>query len=129
MSASAASPPASDWATSIAAASSGRSIRFQAFTAASDARSMNSSMLGSRPHATTRDTASAAAGAEANRAATVRGAWAAGRSDRVASVITPSVPSLPMNSLVRSYPATPFAVRRPVRRTSPEASTTSRPST
>ena len=43
--------------------------------------------------------------------------------------MTPRVPSEPTISRVRSYPATPLTVRRPVRSTSPEASTTSSPST
>ncbi len=74
-------------------------------------------------------TVAPASRAEAKSAAPVRGRPAAGRSASVASVMIPSVPSLPTNSRVRSYPATPLTVRRPVRSTSPEASTTSSPST
>src|SRR5262245_12279165 len=62
-------------------------------------------------------------------AAAVNAASGAGRNANVASVTTPSVPSEPTNSRVKSYPATPFAARRPVRTTSPDASTTSSPRT
>ena len=64
-----------------------------------------------------------------NVAAAVNAASGAGRSASVASVTTPSVPSDPTINRVRSYPATPFADRRPVRTTSPDASTTSSPRT
>jgi hypothetical protein len=42
-------------------------------------------------------------------------------------VTIPSVPSLPISSWVRSSPATPLIVRRPVSNTVPSASTTSSP--
>ena len=45
------------------------------------------------------------------------------------SVMTPSVPSLPMNSRVRSYPVAALRTRPPVRTTRPSAITTVRPST
>ena len=47
-------------------------------------------------------TASAASRVLSNNAAIVCGCWALGRSISVASVITPSVPSLPTNNRVRS---------------------------
>src|SRR6266704_440989 len=62
-------------------------------------------------------------------ATVVGGAAGRGRSRKVADVITPRVPSDPTIRLVRSYPATPLIVRRPVRSTRPSASTTSSPST
>src|SRR4051794_6426385 len=86
---------------------------------------MNSSSDGPTPEAMIRATAASAEVAEAQTAALVRAAPGAGRSARVTSGVTPSVPSDPTMSRVRSYPATPLAVRRPVRRTSPSASTTS----
>ena len=51
-----------------------------------------------------------------------------GRIRKVADVITPRVPSDPMNSEVRSYPATSLRAPLPVRSTVPSARTTSRPS-
>lgn len=84
---------------------------------------------GERPWAAIRATASPAAPVEPKTATRVSDAAGAGRSATVTSVITPRVPSEPTKSRVRSYPATPLAVRRPVRSTSPEASTTSSPST
>ncbi len=51
-----------------------------------------------------------------------------GRSRTVASTITPSVPSEPVNRAVRSYPVTPLTVRRPGARSRPSASTTLSPS-
>ena len=47
----------------------------------------------------------------------------------VISVITASVPSDPVSSRVRSYPATSFHSRPPVRITSPVGSTASTPRT
>jgi hypothetical protein len=47
----------------------------------------------------------------------------------VTSVITPSVPSEPTKSRVRSYPDADFRARVPVRMIRPSASTTVRPST
>jgi hypothetical protein len=47
----------------------------------------------------------------------------------VIPTITPRVPSEPVISAVRSYPATPLKVRWPVETRVPSASTTSRAST
>ena len=74
-------------------------------------------------------TAVPAAAVEPKTATMVSDSSGTGRSATVTSVITPRVPSAPTKSRVRSYPATPLAVRRPVRSTSPEASTTSSPRT
>src|SRR6476659_7086003 len=84
---------------------------------------------GTSPARIAADTAAPALSVSANAATMVHGANGLGRSARVASVMMPRVPSEPTISVGRSYPATPFTVRRPVRNTSPEASTTSRPST
>lgn len=74
-------------------------------------------------------TASQAAAAESNSAASTSCAGGCGRSARTALTTMPRLPSEPTNSLVRSYPATPLAVRRPVLSSRPSARTTSRPST
>jgi hypothetical protein len=71
-------------------------------------------------------TAAHAAATSVKVAAAVNGVPAFGRRASVTSVTTPSVPSEPTNRWVRSYPATPFAVGRPVRITDPSARTTSR---
>lgn len=57
---------------------------------------------GMRPSRATCATAVPAFSVESNPATSVPGACGRGRSARIASVMTPSVPSLPMNSLVRS---------------------------
>ncbi len=61
----------------------------------------------------------------------VAAATASGRgcSSSVISAMTPSVPSLPTSSRVRSYPALLFFARVPVRTISPLARTTSSAST
>ena len=69
-------------------------------------------------------TACAAASTESNDATTVLATCCGGSSRSVTSVITPSVPSLPTNSLVSESPATSLR-RGPPRRTAvPSASTT-----
>jgi hypothetical protein len=57
---------------------------------------------GTMPSRTIRLTASPAVATEENAATIVPGAWGSGRNASVACVITPSVPSLPTNNLVRS---------------------------
>src|SRR5438874_378215 len=90
---------------------------------------MSSSRLGRQPAAVIASTADPAAATVWNTATIVSDGSGAGRSLTVIFVITPSVPSEPTNRPVRSYPATPLAVRRPQVSTSPSASTTSSPST
>ncbi len=68
-------------------------------------------------------TAPAAASSSGNKARSVSTRRGSGMSFSVASVITASVPSLPTRRWVRSYPATPFQLRWPVRTTVPSAST------
>lgn len=75
---------------------------FQSSMAWSMVRSISSSRDGRMPDLMMAKTASAAARGEANEAATVAGAPVAGRSRRVALVITASVPSEPTSSPVRS---------------------------
>ena len=92
------------------------------------AESMNSSIDG-RILPVIVTTACAAASTESNVATTVLATCCGGSSRRVTSVITPSVPSLPTNSLVSDSPATSLR-RGPPRRTAvPSASTTCSPST
>src|SRR5690606_6447004 len=61
-----------------------------------------------------------------NVANAVNAGSGAGTSRVTTFVTTPRVPSDPTTSPVRSRPVTPFAVRWPVRMTSPPGSTTSR---
>ena len=103
--------------------------RYEA-TLASPAASMSSITAGRMRAAVTAADAAAAASTPGNAAATVTTSpGTTGRSRTVASTITPSVPSEPVISAVRSYPVTPFTVRCPVRRSRPSASTTASPST
>lgn len=76
-----------------------------------------------------RHTASQAAAPDANSAASTSCRGGCGLRARTARTTMPSEPSEPTNRRVRSYPATPFAVRRPVVIRRPSASTTSRPRT
>ena len=76
-----------------------------------------------------RHTASQAAAPEANSAASTSGSGGCGFRARVARTTIPSEPSEPTKRRVMSYPATPFAVRRPVDMSRPSARTTSRPRT
>lgn len=76
-----------------------------------------------------RTTASQAARADPNSAASTNCWGGCGLSARIARTTMPSDPSDPTKRRVRSYPATPFAVRRPVDMSRPSASTTSRPRT
>ncbi len=93
-------------------------------------RSISSSRLGPTPSRVTAATASPAARREGKVPTTVTGSTRGrGRSRTVALVTIPSAPSEPTNRPVRSSPATPLTVRRPVMMTLPSASTTSRPST
>jgi hypothetical protein len=71
-------------------------------------------------------TASATDGKEQIAADTASGS---GYRRSVTSVMMPSVPSLPTNSRVRSYPADDLRARVPVRTASPPAVTTSSDST
>src|SRR5690606_8680056 len=121
--------PVSAAASSSAAASVRSPIGRYASIAARWVRSTSSNRLGVQPAALIAATAAPAAAVVSNTATRVRELAAAGRSASVISVITPRVPSEPTNSRVRSYPATPLAVRRPVRSTEPSANTTSSPST
>jgi hypothetical protein len=88
-----------------------------------------SSRAAGRTDATTEVTARPASTTSANVATTVATGGGSGRRRSVASVITPSVPSDPTNSRLRSYPATSLIVRPPRRSARPSARTTSRPST
>ncbi len=76
-----------------------------------------------------RHTASLAAAPEANSAASTSCSGGLGRSARTARTTMPREPSEPTKSRVRSYPATPLTVRRPVESSRPSARTTSRPRT
>ncbi|CFR76268.1 Uncharacterised protein [Mycobacterium tuberculosis] len=112
----------------MAAASRSRSIRKVSSTALIATESMNSSIAGrSRP--VTPSTASTAACTEPKLATTMLDAFCAGSSRNVTSVMTPSVPSLPTNSLVRESPATSLSRGPPSRTAVPLASTTCMPST
>ena len=83
-------------------------------TARMQASSGNSKAAGCSPLLVHRATACPAATRVSKAPTTVRGgAVSAGRRRSVISVRTPSVPSEPTNRLTRSYPATPFVVRRP----------------
>ena len=62
-------------------------------------------------------------------ARTVRVVSGSGSNFNVASVMMPSIPSLPQMSPVRSKPTTFLLVAPPVRTISPVGSTTSRPNT
>ena len=100
----AASPPESDWHSSSAAqpVPAPSSVFRCASTASIDVASMISISDGTMPSRTIRLTAAPAAATAENAATIVPGACGSGRSASVAWVITPSVPSLPMNSFVRS---------------------------
>ena len=74
-------------------------------------------------------TAAQASASRGNAANAVNCAAGLGISRTVTSVTTPSVPSDPMKSRLRSYPATSLIVRPPRRSTCPPASTTSNPRT
>ena len=115
-------------ATIIAAALRSRPICSLSSTALIDAASMNSSIDG-RILPVMVTTASAAASTESNVATTVHATCCGGSSRNVTSVITPSVPSLPTNSLVSDNPATSLSRGPPRRTTVPSASTTCSPST
>ena len=73
--------------------------------------------------------AAAACSTSSKYAAMVTVSMGLGCRRTVADTITPRVPSEPVNKLVRSRPATPLAVRRPVWINRPSASTTLRPRT
>src|SRR6516162_3870877 len=107
-------PRSSDPATSIAAAPRSRSIRKVSSTALIATESMNSSIEG-RSRATTPSTASTAAVTDPNVATTTLDVFCAGSSRSVTSVMTPSVPSLPTNSLVSERPATSLSRGPPSR--------------
>ncbi len=127
---SAAGSGRSVWASSSAAAFSGSPACFHVLTACRQTLSISSKADGWSPRAVTRATASPAAASVSKNPTTVRGVPVrSGRSRTVTSVITPRVPSEPTIRPARSYPATPFAVRRPTRTTSPAAVTTSSAST
>lgn len=98
-------------------------------TARTVVRSISSSRDGVWPRSMIWQMASQAADAEANSAARTSCWGGAGFSARTAFTTMPRLPSEPTNSRVRSYPATPLAVRRPVVSSRPSARTTSRPST
>ena len=89
-------------------------------------RSMNSRALGVMPARNTALTASHARAALSNGTSIRREALGLGSNRNTALVMMPSVPSLPTNRRVRSYPVAFFNVFAPVRITSPLASTTSR---
>ncbi|CAB5002158.1 unannotated protein [freshwater metagenome] len=113
---------------SIASADVSSPIGRQFSTAVIVARSMTSSMLGVS-RLMIPSTALPAENRSGKTATAVVGGGGSGRSRRRAIVTMPSVPSLPTMRPARSYPATPFTVRRPSRVMRPSASTTSRPST
>ncbi|KIX76488.1 hypothetical protein SF12_18555 [Streptomyces sp. MBRL 601] len=126
---SAAGSGVSKAASSSASVVSGRPMRAIALTARTVVRSMSSSRDGVCPSAMIRQTASPAAAAEGNSAASASCLGGRGLRARTALTTTPRLPSEPTKSRVRSYPATPLAVRRPVVRRRPSARTTSRPRT
>ena len=87
-------------------------------------------IAGCTPEAVTAADASAAARTSGKVAAIVHTSpGTRRRSFRVAPTMTPSVPSEPITSEVRSRPVTPFTVRWPRRSSRPSASTRSTPST
>jgi hypothetical protein len=106
-------------------ASTDRPMFFQASTASRQVRSTSSSAATGTPAARTACTADPASTAEPKNPATVRAGAGVGLSRTVTSVTMPRVPSEPTMSPTRSRPATPLAVRRPIRTSSPEAVTTS----
>src|SRR5438445_821981 len=85
--------------------------------------SSSSQARGSRPAPKIFCTASAAASSSGKKARSVATDRGNGITFNVAWTITASVPSLPTRSCVRSYPATPFQLRCPVRISSPVGST------
>ncbi|SKU20651.1 Uncharacterised protein [Mycobacteroides abscessus subsp. abscessus] len=121
-------PRSSERATSMAPAARSRPIFSLSSTALIATESMNSSIDG-RICAVIAKTASVASCTDEKVATTVHGVGWEGSRRRVTSVITPSVPSLPTNNLVRLKPATSFRRGPPSLRTVPSASTTCMPST
>lgn len=107
----------------------GSPMRASLFTAWTVVRSISSSSDGVWPRSMIAQTAAQAAAAEGNSAASASCAGGCGLRASTALTTMPRLPSEPTKSLVRSYPATPLAVRRPVVRRRPSARTTSRPRT
>jgi hypothetical protein len=126
---SAAGSRVSKAARSRASVDSGRPMFAMSLTAFTVVRSISSRRDGTWPPSMIRQTASQAAAAEANSAASTSCWGGCGFRARVARTTMPSEPSEPTRRRVRSYPATPFAVRRPVDIRRPSARTTSRPRT
>ena len=91
-------------------------------------RSMNSSIEG-RSRRVIASTVAVASSRVANVATRVAGGRCLGISRSTISVMIPSVPSEPTNSLVRDSPATSLSRAPPSRTAVPSASTTVRPST
>ena len=123
-------PGVSTRARSSAAASASMPRCFHSSTAARHARSRSSSAAGCSPRLVSSATARPAPTSVSKAPTTVRGeSVSAGRSRRVTSVITPSVPSDPTNNPARSYPRHPWwsgvrcgrqcRSRRPARRPRP----------
>ena len=129
-SASTAAAGPSVWIVSCAAPGVGGSSDSRAWTAARDAASISSMIAGCTPEAVTAADASAAVRTSGKVAAIVHTSpGTRRRSFSVAPTMTPSVPSEPITSDVRSSPVTPFTVRWPRRSSRPSASTRSTPST
>lgn len=124
-SASPSAPGVSIRPSSTTFASAESPMFFHASTAARQCRSTSSSAEGMIPAAVTALTAAPASTTESKYPATVRSRGREGRSRTVISVMTPSVPSEPTISPARSYPATPLAVLRPTRTSSPRPLTIS----
>ena len=101
---------------------------FTRSTAATAALSISSNAAG-RSEAMIWVTARPASTTSAKVATMVEVGGGSGRRRRVASVMTPRVPSDPTKRRFRSYPATSFTVRPPKRTTRPSARTTSSPRT
>ena len=108
-SASTAAAGPSVWIVSCAAPGVGGSSDSSAWTAARDAASISSMIAGCTPEAVTAADASAAVRTSGKVAAIVQTSpGTSRRSFSVAPTTTPSVPSEPMTSDVRSRPVTPF---------------------
>ncbi len=126
---SAAGSVVSKAARSRASVVSGRPMWARSLTALTVVRSISSRRDGTCPPSMIRQIASQAADAEANSAASTSCSGGLGRSASTARTTMPREPSEPTKRRVRSYPATPLAVRRPVDIRRPSARTTSRPRT
>ncbi len=118
----------SDWMTSIAAASRSSPILVRSSTALMVGRSMNSSIEG-RSRRVMASTVAVASSRVANVATRVAGGRCVGTSRSTISVMIPSVPSEPTNSLVSDSPATSLSRAPPSSTAVPSASTTVRPRT